>query len=234
MLKSNGRKFCECGCGQPVKNRFVNGHQNRRRYHTEETKKKISDANKGRCFSKEHKEKLSVTQSGENNSFYEKHHTAATKKKMSVSRTGLRAGKSHYNYGKHLPEETKKKISDTKSGENHPMYGKPAPQGAGVGKGSYCEKGHWVRSTWERAVADWLFDNDINYEYEPKRFVFNSRISYLPDFYIPKCNLYIEVKGYMRTKNKIQHKLFERRGYDLLVIDDIKYFEQVLGKEVFK
>jgi hypothetical protein len=36
-------------------------------------------------------------------------------------------GKKHHFYGKHLSEETKRKISEGKSGKNHPMFGKHLP-----------------------------------------------------------------------------------------------------------
>lgn len=169
-----------------------------------------------------------------------KHHTTEAKRNMSTAKSGEnnpmygKTGDNSPSYGKHHTNETKKKISIAKSGKNHPMYGKPSPKGAGRGIGSYCKKGHWVRSTWERKVADWLWDNDIDYGYEPKRFVFNSRISYCPDFYIPKRNLYVEVKGYMQSKSKIQHKLFEQRGYGLLVIGEQEYknFEELLSQKI--
>jgi hypothetical protein len=36
-------------------------------------------------------------------------------------------GKKHHFYGKHLSEETRRKISEGKSGKNHPMFGKHLP-----------------------------------------------------------------------------------------------------------
>lgn len=210
-------KLCECGCGQPVKNRFVNGHNNRGKHPTEETRKKMS-----------------ISRRGSKNPNYGKHHTLEVRNKISESLLG----KKGYWKGKKLSEEHKQKIGEASKersiGKNSPMFGKPPSKGAGRSKGSYCKKGHYVRSTWERAVADWLFDNDIDYDYEPERFVFNSRISYLPDFYILQSDLYIEVKGYMRPKNKIQHKLFGQRGYNLLVIGKQEYnnFKELLLEKV--
>ena len=43
-----------------------------------------------------------------------------TKKKMSEAKKG----ENNPNYGKHFSEETKKKIGEAKKGEKHPMYGK--------------------------------------------------------------------------------------------------------------
>lgn len=47
------------------------------------------------------------------NPFYEKHHSESSKEKLRLA-----------NLGKHLSEETKKRISLSLSGENHPMFGK--------------------------------------------------------------------------------------------------------------
>jgi hypothetical protein len=44
MIKIKRRKFCECGCGQRVKNRFVHGHNNGGIKFSEDHKKKIGQA----------------------------------------------------------------------------------------------------------------------------------------------------------------------------------------------
>lgn len=225
--------LCECGCGAEVNagKRYIRGHSSRGKHLSEETKWKIREALKGRRLSKVHRQKMSENHadiSGVNNPFYGKCHTLKTKRKMSVVHKGMRHTEgskqkmSDSFKGRQHSEETKRRLSRRMSGVNNPMYGKPAPEGTGRGKGSYCKKGHWVRSSWERAVADWLFDNGIGYEYEPERFVFNKRYSYLPDFYISSFDLYIEVKGWMKSSDKIKHKLFISRGYSLLVIGGVK------------
>lgn len=48
---------------------------------SEETKKKLSEAHKGKEFSEEHKRKLSEAKKGENHHMYGKHHTEESKKK---------------------------------------------------------------------------------------------------------------------------------------------------------
>jgi hypothetical protein len=77
---------------------------------SEETKKKISDAHKGKHCSEETKKRISDTEKG-------KHCSEETKRKISDAQKG-----------KHLSEETKKKMSDAKkgkmAGEKNPMYGK--------------------------------------------------------------------------------------------------------------
>ena len=87
--------------------------------HTEETKKKLSELNKGKTLSEETKKKLSESMRGENNPNYGKHRSEETKKKMSETRikNGIAKGKNNPNYGKHHSEETKNKISEAKKGK---------------------------------------------------------------------------------------------------------------------
>ena len=47
-----------------------------------------------------------------------------TRQKLSEAKTG----ENHPMYGKPLPEETKRKLSEVLKGENNPMYGKPSPK----------------------------------------------------------------------------------------------------------
>lgn len=72
---------------------------------SEETKRKISNANKGKQISTETKEKISNTLKGHKLS-------DETKQKMSEARKG----EKNWNYGKHLSEETRKKLSEANRG----------------------------------------------------------------------------------------------------------------------
>jgi endogenous inhibitor of DNA gyrase (YacG/DUF329 family) len=58
------------------------------------------------------------------------------------------SGKNHPNYGKHLSEETKKKISDANKGENNPNYGK-RPSDKTRKKMSDAKKRRKSSSLWE-------------------------------------------------------------------------------------
>lgn len=78
------------------------------KHHTEETRRKISEAHKGKTHSDDTRKKMSEALKGENNPIFGKHHTDETKKKMSEAKKG----KNHPLFGKHLSEETKKKMSE--------------------------------------------------------------------------------------------------------------------------
>lgn len=86
-------------------------------HHTNETKRKISESNKGRTFSAEsrrkmseaakakvlseaHRRKISEATRGKNNPMYGKRHTDIQRKKMSESLKGQNKGTHWYNDGK--------------------------------------------------------------------------------------------------------------------------------------
>lgn len=87
-----------------------------KRHHTEKSRHKISEANKGKIISEETKEKLRKSHQGTKAS-------EEVKRKMSESKLG----EKNSNFGKPRSEETKEKIRENKpdqSGENHPLFGK--------------------------------------------------------------------------------------------------------------
>lgn len=81
------------------------------KHHSEETRKKLSEYNKGKYV-------------GENNGMYGKHHTEEARNKQSEAKKGKYVGENHPMYGKHHTEEARKKNSEAHKGENNPNYGK--------------------------------------------------------------------------------------------------------------
>lgn len=85
--------------------------------HSEETKKKIGEANKGRYVSSETREKISKANSGENSSWYGRKHTKEERDKISKGVSGEKngmygkIGSDNPWYGKHHSKETKKRWS---------------------------------------------------------------------------------------------------------------------------
>jgi hypothetical protein len=82
-----------------------------------------------------------------------------------------------------------------------------------------------LRSSWEAEVAKLLDNLDLKWEYEPfyvKYFNTEKKLmsNTLPDFYLPKYNLIIEVKGasiaLKKTKDKI--RWLKKTGYNVLLI----------------
>jgi hypothetical protein len=67
------------------------------------------------------------------------------------------------------------------------------------------------RSNWEVELAELMNELGIEFVYEPKRFFFRVEgESYLPDFYLPEYNCWIEVKGFMDKKSLRRIKLFKK------------------------
>lgn len=108
---------------------------NKGRKVSEETRKKMSESNKAKRLSEETKKKLSERMRGENNPNYGKKRPKETREKISKAKRGQkpseesrrkmsesRKGKNNHNYGKNLPEKVKKKLSESNSGEKHARY----------------------------------------------------------------------------------------------------------------
>jgi hypothetical protein len=150
--------------------------------------------------------------------------SAEAKIKMGAGRRGKPISDEHKAAISRYNREHPRKLQSYHRGEKHHNWGKPAPKGSGHSKGSYCKKGHYVRSTWELACANWFFDRNIEYTYEATLFDLGDGIRYRPDFYIPSMDLYVEVKGYYLEKDRIKHSRFRRSGHKLYVF----------GKEEFQ
>lgn len=92
------------------------------KHHSDETKRKISEANKGRVEPDELRKKKSEMMSGEGNPMYGvpspmtgKHHTEEARQKI----RDCQIGEKNSFYGKRHSEETKKKLSEANSGKNN-------------------------------------------------------------------------------------------------------------------
>lgn len=90
---------------------------------SEETKKKMSKAGKGRVFTKEHRENIGKARRGKNNYFYGMHHSEKTKRKMSKSSIG----EKNPMFNKHFSKEAKRKASLSHGGTGMPYENKMYP-----------------------------------------------------------------------------------------------------------
>lgn len=85
------------------------------------------------------------------------------------------------------------------------------------------------RSTWECYIAKLLLYAGMDFQYEPRRFYLTDKLSYLPDFYIPELKAYIEVKGWLRDKDKVRISLFKTRITGRLIYLGKDELEEVFG-----
>ena len=88
------------------------------------------------------------------------------------------------------------------------------------------------RSTWEVQTAKWLDQHNIEWLYESKVFSLKINNSYTPDFYLPKLDKYIEVKGYWRedAKNKFNEFKTIYSNKSIYVMDNIKKLDTTMNE----
>lgn len=99
---------------------------NKNKHLSEETKKKIGDANRGKKRTDEERRKMSEARAGEKNAMFGRRHTKAAKNKMSKAKKGkpghprsaeTRKAISQANKGKLISDETRKKLSESHKGK---------------------------------------------------------------------------------------------------------------------
>ncbi|MDO5302648.1 MAG: hypothetical protein Q4E84_01950 [Clostridia bacterium] len=90
-----------------------------------------------------------------------------------------------------------------------------------------CDNGGYVRSLSELCIANWLYANNIPFDYE--RAVMFGKTTAHCDFYLPEQNVYIEFWGMTNDENYIQYEqwkkpLYAKYGYKLVSLypDDLK------------
>jgi hypothetical protein len=202
----NTYNFCACGCKQRVtkfKNKYINGHNQRGKYLSLNTRSKMKRAQADRIL------------------------PAETIKKFSTDKLG----KNNPNWKKHPSEETLKLMSEAQKGEKNHNFGKPGPAKGGRGKGGKREDlgNQYFRSSWEPNIARVFNWEGIPFEYEHKRFILvrsdKLKATYCLDFHITGTNIWYEVKGYMDKLSAEKIQLFKEQYPDeiLIVIGLEKY-----------
>jgi hypothetical protein len=87
----------------------------------------------------------------------------------------------------------------------------------------------WMRSTYEARFANLLSSQNIDWLYEPKYFDVGNNKVYLPDFYLPSYDVYVEVKGWWRDDAKEKFEAFisiySNLKYSLIMLDELKRLE---------
>jgi len=115
---------------------------------------------------------------------------------------------SQANIGRRHSSATKNKMSKTASDQI--VSGKRSSHSQG--KHYHCMSPNQgrirVRSSWERDYADYLYSNNINFYYEHKQFPLSNGKIYVPDFYLPSTDEFIEIKGFLSEDQAEKYKLF--------------------------
>lgn len=94
-----------------------------------------------------------------------------------------------------------------------------------------------VRTRSEKRIADFLYKQGISFEYE-KELLFNGK-KYIPDFYLPEMNLYIEFFGWGHLpdyQSRVEEKMriYKNNEIDCIYLfhKGSKNLEEVLKKEL--
>ena len=80
--------------------------------------------------------------------------------------------------------------------------------------------GYRFRSRLEARAAVLMDEAKIKYVYEPEGFVFEDGTTYLPDFYLPDMDTYLECKGVMHDKD--MHKIMmlaKETGKEIIIFE---------------
>ncbi|KKN66550.1 hypothetical protein LCGC14_0470190 [marine sediment metagenome] len=132
------------------------------------------------------------------------------------TKSEARMGKLNPIYGVGHTEEARKKMSEAFTN------GRKIGFNSHWGKGSYYDTPHqgrkWMRSGWEVKVADYLTRNNINWYYEYKWLKVKYGVNYLPDFYLPDKEKYIEVKG-RKKKKDLEKIILAQQKYNIELWD---------------
>lgn len=125
--------------------------------------------------------------------------------------------------GRITTEETKRKLSGSFFNGTRRV-----PINNSRGKGAYYNTPNqgrkWMRSGWERRVADYLTKQIINWYYEYRWLKLAEDIHYLPDFYLPEEDKYIEVKGWKTERTMRKYELAKEK-YNIELWDHDKLTE---------
>ena len=83
-----------------------------------------------------------------------------------------------------------------------------------VRQGIRKDLGIYLRSSWEANVARWLNYQGLMWIYEPKVFYFegikSGTMTYCPDFYLPRDDIWLEVKGQMIPEARTAIRRFKK------------------------
>ncbi len=215
--------LCECGCRETPKigNRFINHHNSR--VFSEETRRKISEANKGKIPSEETLKNLDKGRRGRTV-------TAETRNKLSISNRGqkrsietrqkmseAKKGKAPWNKGlkgcyirseeskrkasialkiRGADPEYRKQLSERTTREWRSGRKKLSPHSVNNRYGTpTLYKDILMRSKFESKIALMLDNFGIKWEYELKAFYLKElNCVYHPDFYLPEFDIWLEGK----------------------------------------
>jgi hypothetical protein len=97
----------------------------------------------------------------------------------------------------------------------------------------YEVNGIKVQGNWEKTFAEKITDFEIRWKRKTLKFQKVRRCT--PDFYLIDYNMYIEVKGWMKDRDKYKyHLLLKEHDIDLRIIESYKEIKNITKEKLFK
>lgn len=198
---------------------------------TEESRRQYSDLMKSMPRSQEWKDNISRARKGKPGRSI----TVEQREKISVALRGRSTSPEHARHlsealiGQKLSEERCRRMSESRRGRTHTAETRRKMSLAHMSRGDkrkdlYKNSGGIHAGVWMRCLnsegvfARQLDEAKIKWLYEPRRFRLSIG-SYLPDFFLPEFNVWVEVKGYFRVSRE-QEKIeaFRRETGKCLIV----------------
>jgi hypothetical protein len=166
--------------------------------------------------------------------FISKKHIKKNNKRVFCSKKcafSCNSGKDNSQYGKHSNKGQTKENSEWRQiaaekikGQNNPMFRKGKNSRYASYIGFRKDLNHICRSSWEANFARILKYEKIDYLYEKITFDIYDNKTYTPDFFVPKKNIFYEIKGYGKKDDfkKIKY-VFDTYGKTVVLIDPKEY-----------
>lgn len=159
-----------------------------------------------------------------------KHHSV--KSKQSISEANKKSW-GNMTKEKLKTRNTKQRQTRIKNNTLNPMLNRSNPYSRTKSGKREDLNNIFFRSSWEANIARYYNYLGIKWQFEPKTFIFDTIkkgcVSYLPDFYLPEEDKWVEVKGWMDKKSitKLNRfkKYYPEEYKKLELIDSKKYYE---------
>lgn len=164
----------------------------------------------------------------------DKHHTLESRNKI---RQANIIKWTKYDKNKLLLRNMKQRQTRIINGTLNPLPFQTNPYSRAKGGKREDLNNVYFRSSWEANIARYYNYIGVEWQFEPKTFIFKDitrgSVSYTPDFYLPKEDRWIEVKGWLDGKSKTKLKRFAKQypeEYKKLTLITEKEYKEIKRK----